>query len=364
MALSPETAAANQVSPAVRLTPNPRRVLVKEVNWLGDVVMSLPALRAVRRAFPDAALALLVKHELASFFDGSQWIDSIIPYSVGRGRQGLADRRRIIAQIRAGRFDLAVLFPNSFAAAFWAVLGRVPRRAGFVRDARGLLLTHKTALVRTLRKQHQVHDYLYMLRQTLGINGNPADCVPDVHPPHRVSMQSWLLRHRSRPRGRLIALGVAAAYGPAKEWPAAHYAKLIDQLAERYSAECVLIGAAAERATCERVATASRNGALVAAGETTVGQMIALLSLCDGFAGNDSGAMHVAAALGLPTVGIFGSTDAGRTGPLGAKTIVVSHELECSPCLQRTCRFGHYNCLTQITSDEVLHSLCALGALE
>jgi heptosyltransferase-2 len=105
---------------AVGIGPPPQRVLVKEVNWLGDVVMSLPALRAVRCAFPQARLALLVKQELASFFDGSVWIDEVVPYAVARGRRGLADRRRIIARIRAGRFDLAILFPSSFSAAFCA----------------------------------------------------------------------------------------------------------------------------------------------------------------------------------------------------------------------------------------------------
>lgn len=358
-----ELAGSRPPRTSATLTPLPERVLVKEVNWLGDVVMSLPALRAVRRAFPQATLALLVKRELASFFDASQWLDKVIPYAVARGRQGLADRRRIIAQIRAGRFDLAVLFPNSFAAALWTVLGRVPRRAGFVRDARGLLLTHKTAPVRTLHEQHQVHDYLYMLRHTLGIEGNAADYIPDVHEPHRATMRSWLAPRRRRPQGRLIALAVAAAYGPSKEWPVQNYATLIDALAARYGAECVLVGAPGERATCEQVAAASRQGAIVAAGDTTVGQAVALLSLCDGFAGNDSGSMHVAAALGIPTVGIFGSTNPRRTGPLGPRARVLYRQIECSPCLQRTCRFGHYNCLTEITADEVSDALHAVGAL-
>ncbi len=344
--------------------PPPQRVLVKEVNWLGDLVMSLPALKAVRRAWPQAQLALLVKRELASFFDGSQWVDEVIPYVVTRGLQGLADRRSIVAQIRSRRFDLAILFPKSFEAAFWAALARVPRRAGLAADGRGLLLTHKTGLAADSAEAHQVHQYLHLLRQTLGIDGNADDCAPDIHEPHRARMRAWLESHRQRPQARLIALAPGAAFGPAKEWPAAHYAALIDLLALRDNTECVLVGSAGERHKCEEVVAASGQGARIAAGETNVGELMALLSLCDGFAGNDSGSMHIAGAIGIPTVGLYGSTNPERTGPLGPKTKVLYHRIECSPCLQRKCRFGHYDCLTRIAAEEVAQALHELGVFE
>ena len=125
------------------LDPPPERILVKEVNWLGDIVMSLPALRAIRRAWPRAHLAVLIKKELASFFDGARWIDEVIPYSVGRGLSGFFDRRRIVGEIRSRRFDLGVLFPNSFESALWITMAGIRRRAGFVADARGAMLTLK-----------------------------------------------------------------------------------------------------------------------------------------------------------------------------------------------------------------------------
>ncbi|MFN8641464.1 MAG: lipopolysaccharide heptosyltransferase II [Candidatus Binatia bacterium] len=292
--------------------PPPTRVLVKEVNWLGDLVMTMPALRAVRRAFPHAAIAVLVKQELASFFDGTRWIDEVIGYRVRRGLRGLADRRRVVASIRRGGFDLAILFPRSFEAALWATLARVPRRAGYVDDGRRRLLTHQAWRDAALFQQHQVQDYLQLLRATLNIAGDARDCALDVEPRHRASMDAWLAARRRR-RGPLLALAPAAAYGPAKEWPAARWAALADRLAERHGAECVLLGAAGERARCEAIAAATRQGALVAAGETNVGQMLALLARCAGFAGNDSGAAHVAGALGLPTVALFGPPT--RTAP-------------------------------------------------
>lgn len=338
------------------------RIVVKEVNWLGDVVMSLPALRAVRRAYPSAHLAVLVKQELASFFDGSAWVDEVIPYRIAAGVRGLADRGRVVRMLRAGHYDLAVLLPRSFEAAFWVWLARVPRRAGFSTDGRSVLLTDRTPFAPALQAQHQMHDYLHQLQGTLGIVGSANEYTPDVHEPHRATMREWLATRRQRPQSALIALAVAAAYGPAKEWPAERYAALIDVLAERHGAECVLVGAPSERGKGEQVVAASRHGALIAAGETSVGQAIALLALCNGFAGNDSGAMHVAGALGIPTVGLYGSTRPERTSPLGPKTRVLYHQIDCSPCMARTCRFGHYDCLRRIAADEVAAALAALGA--
>ena len=343
---------------------NPQRVLVKEVNWLGDVVMSLPALHAVRAAYPKAHLSILIKKELASFFDGARWIDEVIPYRLRKGiLNGFSDRRGIIKDLKQRRFDLAILFPNSFDAAIWPLMARIPHRAGYARDARGLLLSHRTRPTPEILEVHQTHYYLHMLRQTLGIEGAPSKFVPDVSDSSRQKMQEFLMRRRKRPERPLIGLAVAAAFGPAKEWPAESYARLIDLLEKRHGAECVLVGAPGERPKSENVISKCSAGAVLAAGETSVGEALALLSLCAGFAGNDSGSMHVAGALGKPTVGIFGSTRADRTGPLGSCTKVLYKPIECSPCLQPTCRFGHYNCLKMIEPEEVVEALQNLGAL-
>jgi heptosyltransferase-2 len=348
--------------PAVMLEPPPARILVKEVNWLGDVVMSLPALQAIRRAYPDAHLAVLIKKELASFFDGARWIDEVIPYSVGRGLSGFFDRRRIVGEIRSRRFDLGVLFPNSFESALWLTMAGIRRRAGFVADARGAMLTLKAAPPPEAVTGHQVNYWLAMVRATGVAVGTANDFALDVHGPHRERMREWLAANRKRPARRVFAIAPAAAYGPAKEWPADSYAALIELLAQHENAEVVLVGSPSERAKCEEVAAASKAGAMIAAGHTNIGELIALLSLCDGFIGNDSGCMHIAGALGLPTLAIFGSTNPNRTGPLGPKTRVIYRKLECSPCLARTCRFGHYNCLTQIEAAEIADAIVALSA--
>ena len=335
----------------------PRRILVKEVNWLGDLVMSLPALRAVRRAWPNAYLAVLVKKELASFFDGAAWLDEVIPYSIGRGLSGFMDRRRIVGEIRTRKFDLGVLFPNSFESALWLAMAGIKRRAGFVGDARSALLTLKASPPPEALSRHQVNYWLAMLRKTGVAEGDVNDFAIDVAEPHRERMRQFLAANRRRAGSPIFAIAPAAAYGPAKEWPAERYGALIDLLASRDDAEVVLVGAPSERAKCEEVASSSKSGAIVAAGSTNIGELVALLSLCDGFIGNDSGCAHIAGALGIPTVAIFGSTNPERTGPLGAKTRVIYRKLECSPCLARTCRFGHYNCLNQIEAAELVEAI-------
>jgi heptosyltransferase-2 len=345
---------------ASRVVPAPRRILIKAVNWLGDVVITLPAMRVVRRAFPDAHLAVLIKRELASFFDGDHLLDEVIPYSVARGLGGLNDRLKIVGELRSRHFDLAVLMPNSFESALWVTGAGIPRRAGYALDARGAMLTHKAAPPRDALEGHQSRYWMAMIRETLGIEGDANDLAISPAPWHVATMREWLGTHRSRVNAPLIAIAPAAAYGPAKEWPAKKFAAVIDALADRLGAECVLVGAPSERAKCEEVASMASSGAIVSAGETSVGELIALLSISSGFVGNDSGCMHVAGALGIPTVAIFGSTNPLRTGPGGARSRVIRHPLECSPCLARTCRFGHYQCLNQIEPQEALEALSAL----
>jgi heptosyltransferase-2 len=344
------------------LAPEPSRVVIKAVNWLGDLVMSLPAMRAVRRAFASAHLAVLVRKELAGFFEGADWLDEVLPYSPGSGLAGFGARRRIIAELRLRGYDLAVVMPNSFESAFWVAAAGITRRAGYIADLRGPMLTHKAAPPADALDGHQVHYWLAMVRETLGIQGDPNDFAIRPAPARVERMAAWLAERRKRPGAPLVALAPAAAYGPAKEWPAGRFAALVDLLESEFGAEAVLVGAPSERARCEQVAGMSRAGAIVAAGETDVAELVAVLSLARAFAGNDSGAMHIAGALGTPTVAIFGSTNPNRTGPLGPRTRVIWHRLECSPCLARTCRFGHYNCLVQVQPDEVIESLRALGA--
>lgn len=340
---------------------NPSRILVHEVNWLGDLVMTLSVLATLRRAFPTARLSVLIDDRLAAFFDGGGVVDEVIP--LHRSDKGFAPLQalRVAEQLRAHRFDLAVVLPNSFVSALRVALAGIPIRAGFARDYRGWMLTHRATPDAQLMKRHQVHYWLEMLKGTLGVDADPTQIAPEVAPRHLTRMREWLAARRNG-RSKLVAVAPAAAYGPAKEWPQEHYVQLISSLADR-DAQAVLVGGPGDAARCDAIAAAASRGAIIAAGRTDIGELMALLSLCDAFVGNDSGAAHLASALGIPTVAIFGSTNPARTGPLGPRTAIIYKAIECSPCLARTCRFGHYRCLRDITPPQALTALENLGAL-
>jgi heptosyltransferase-2 len=335
-------------------------VLVHEVGWLGDLAMSLPALRAVRRGFPSSHFAVLLRHELASLLDGVLWIDEVIPYRHAPGLRGLGERLAVGARLRARGFDLAIVLPGSFESALRVTLAGIPHRIGFATDARQLLLSTPVPWTRELEATHQSERYLTLLQVGLGLACDGAGPKLEIGAPHRGRMQAWLAAHRRRPHASLVAVAPTAAYGPAKEWPLAHHAALIGLLADA-GAEPVLVGSAADRPACASIAAASGADPLVAAGETSVGELAALLAQCDGVVGNDSGVVHVAAAVGAPVVAIFGSTSPARTAPRGAPLRLLQRPIECSPCFARTCRTGDMACVRDITPGEVAAALEDLG---
>jgi heptosyltransferase II len=338
----------------------PRRVLVKAANWLGDVVMSVPALRAIRRAWPRATLAVWIRRELAPLFAASMLFDEVIAYD--HPVRAVDRIRRLLPIVRAVRergFDLGIVLPNRAEPALWLRLAGVRDRIGYAGYRRDALLTRAIPRPTDLPRRHQAHDALELVRAAFTIEGDPADVALEVAPASRERIATRLASRRSG-EAPFVALAPGAAYGPAKEWPAERYAALADRLA-RSGFDVVLVGSALDRPRADAVAAAMRAPAIVAAGETTVDELVALLSLATGFVGNDSGAMHVAGALGVPTVGIFGSTDPRRTAPLGPRTRVLAEPPSCSPCLARTCRFGRAACFDPIDVDAATSALAALG---
>jgi heptosyltransferase II len=293
------------------------RVVVKEVNSLRDLIESLPALRAVRLAFEGAKLSVLVKKELASIFDGMGWVDEVIPYTAAREGRRWGGHRKIVKQIRARRFDLAIIFARNFTPALWVTLARVPRRAGYATDRRGFLLTHKAAPPPADSSGSQINPWLRMISDTLGVApiAHAQHHLLEVDNDNRNKMRAWLTKHGIKRELPLIAIAPFASYGKAREWPPARFAALINWIAIRCQAQCILLSANSDRDRCKTLATEVGPSAIATADDTSIGELTALLSLCDGFVGNDTGVMHLAAAIGLPTVGILGSTNPARFGP-------------------------------------------------
>jgi heptosyltransferase II len=329
------------------------KVLVRAPNWLGDAVMSLPALRAVRARFPGALIAVAARPSVAGFYARETAADRVITCPAARGWRARSD---FAAALRPERFDTAVLFPNSFDAALTVWLARVPERIGYARDGRSLLLTRAVPAPETGETpRHERFYYLELLRRAGLIDRYPpADAIRLAGIPQA---RATGLRHVESLglEPPVIGISPGAAYGTAKRWLPERFAEAAVAVARTHHASVLVFGSPGEKPLCAAVAEQVRKAGVEArnaAGATTLAEFIDLAASCRLFLTTDSGAMHVASAAGVPTVTVFGATDETGTGPTGALARVVREHAECAPCLLRECPIDH-RCMTRVTAERV-----------
>ena len=313
-------------------------------NWLGDCVMALPVLRAIRRARPGDGLTVLARRGAAALFRAEGSADAVLE------RSGLlGDARRL----RAGRFAEAWLLPNSLRSAIAPWLAGIPVRIGYDADHRGPLLTH--APRPGSRTEHQLRDYAALLRSR-GIE-------PDFDPPRLPVTAKALDRAASALEAAgvdrdepLALLAPGAAFGWTKRWPPERYGALGDLLISRGHSSAIVIGPGEEHLGAS-VAAAARARLPVLGADLDPLELAALFSCARVVVANDSGPMHIAAAVGTPVVAFFGPTDPGRTAPSGSPAKILDRYVFCSPCFLKECPYGH-ECMKEITVED------ALGAVE
>lgn len=330
-----------------------RKILVREVNWVGDAVLTLPALEALRRRFPRAEIALLGKSWVAGLFEGQAGVDRVLEYRPDGEHAGLTGRWRLAQAVRAEGFDLALILPNSFDAALIPWLAGIPVRVGCRGDGRGGLLTHPLPRRDPGGARHQVHHYL-RLAAALGAVGEGSPCLA-VGAGARQAAAALLRAHGIGVGEPVVALNPGAIYGTAKQWGPARFAAVADRLADEAGVRIALVGSGRERPLLERVAVGMRAPAAVLGGETDLPTLAALLARSRLLLTNDTGAMHVAAAAGGAVLAVFGPTDAEATAPLGPRVRIVRHPVPCSPCLLRECPIDH-RCMEAVTVEEVLQA--------
>ena len=331
------------------------KILVRATNWVGDAIMALPALRAVRQRFAEAKIAIVARPYVADVYRNQENCDQLIPYDPGATHSGISGRERLASELRAQQFDVALLLQNAFDAAWLAWRAKIPERIGYARDGRSLLLTKAVPVPRPGEiPLHEQFYYLELLRRAGWLESfSESSCITlNVPESQRVRAAEFLAdagSHKSVPR---IAIGAGASYGSAKCWPPARFAELADRLQSQYAADVILFGTAAEAAVSNAISTAMRRPPIDLTGKTTIADLPALLSQCHLFIGNDSGAMHVAAAVGLPVVAMFGPTDPHGTAPVTPRCTIVQEKPYCSPCFLRRCPTDH-RCMTAITPGRV-----------
>ena len=303
--------------------------------------MATPFIRVVLEQFPEAQVDLIVRKGLEP-----------LPLPL-RGEIKVFDRKtdsphQFGRRLRSAAYDRFYVLPPSFSSAWMAWNSGVRERIGYPGEGRRLLLTHPIRRRHPLRTQHLVSEYLDLLEQDLALEHHPPRITPET---------AWVDQQLSRISPQLperyTVLAPAAEYGPAKQWPMEHYRSLAQEL----DLPVIVTGLAQDRALGEQIA-ANLPHVRNLCGQSNLAELTAMLHRADLLVCNDSGAMHLGAALGTPTLGLFGSSSPAWTRPIGPQALHLSLEVECSPCFERTCRFGHYNCLQNLTPEKVHATTC------
>lgn len=330
--------------------PVPERILALVPNWLGDVAMCTPALRALRRLYPDAEITAAGRAAACDLLAGLPWLTRLAPFPA---RAGFVDTIRIAYDLRPHARDLAVIFPHSFRAALLASLAGADRRVGYDRDKRATFLTDRVPP----HTENGVIAPIYMAEEYLGLithlggvddgKGLELRADPDV---------TLAVQARLAGSGPIVGIAPGAAFGPSKRWLPERYAAVADRLAEQAGARCVLITGPGEEDTRDAVMDAARTSFIrTDGGKPSIETLKATISQLDLLIGNDSGPRHVAVAFGTPVVCIMGSTSPRYSEGPYEKGRVLRVDVDCGPCQKPVCTTDH-RCMTRITAEQVVEA--------
>lgn len=335
-----------------------KKILVRMPNWVGDLVMATPILTDLRRRYPDDEITVMCHAKLASLLEHDSDVDKIFTFSLPSGWERRKSLRALVEKLRAGRYDVGILLTNSFSSAWWFWRAGIKQRIGFRGNWRTLLLTDPVSCPRNIESQHLVQTYKSLLTP-LGME--PSSSAPRLHllPTELDQARALLKRLGVTPGMTVVGINPGAAFGSAKCWLPSRFAAVTRRLLEDPRIAVVFFGDASQVPLVKGICNEAGERALNLAGTTSLRQLAALIRLCDLLLTNDSGPMHLGAALGTPLVALFGSTNEVKTGPYGQGEHVIHKHVECSPCYLRTCPVD-FRCMERITSDEVYQRLQAL----
>lgn len=314
--------------------------------------MSIPALQALRHAHPNAHIAILARPWVAGLYGREPFCDQLISYDAPKGWSGLGRKFSIARKLRESDFDCAVLLQNAFEAAAFVWAARIPHRIGYKRDGRRFLLTVPVQAPRAGEiPKHQRFYYLELLRRAGLIENYSTDTPIALTGAPAAAESGRRFLSALAINGPVLAVAPGAAYGGAKRWPAERFAGAAVDVSVRCGFHVVVVGTKNESAIGTSVARDVQSRGVPVTnlvGRTTLAELIDVLAASQALITNDSGPMHLASALGVPTVAVFGATDHLATGPAGASVSIVRVPVDCSPCLLRECPIDH-RCMTAIT---------------
>jgi heptosyltransferase-2 len=330
---------------------NISRILIRSANWVGDAIMSTPAIRAIRKNFPAAHIGILAKPWVSPLYENNPDIDEILIYDAAGRHKGLMGKWRLSNDLKAFQFDLAILLQNAFEAALLAFLAKIPNRMGYAADGRSALLTHRIHRPHDYKRIHQIDYYLGILKRA-GFETFGREQTLIISETERKNAEAILNFYGADNKELLIGINPGAAYGTAKRWFPDRYAELCRRIEEQVDAKFIVFGGPGEESLGEHICDQVGKNCINLCGKTNLRQAFALIETCRLFITNDSGLMHAAAALNIPQLAIFGSTNYTTTSPAGDKSTIIRIPTPCSPCLKPDCPTDH-RCMTAVTVDMV-----------
>ncbi len=330
-----------------------RRLLIRSTNWIGDAIMTTPAVRAIRKNFFNARISILAKPWVAPVFEHSPRVDEIIVYDAKGRHKGIRGIARLSRELKPMGFDAAILLQNAIEAAIIPFLAGIKTRIGFDTDARRLLLTHPVSCTKKIKSIHQTGYYLEMLKGA-GLFDDTGKLELFLGETDRNAAEKILKKNGILPVEQVVGINPSATFGPAKQWFPEKYAALADKMIETLGVKIIIFGGPLDRDLGKSIVGMMRNRAVDLCGRTRLGVAMALIDRCRAFVTNDSGLMHVAAALDTPLVAVFGSTNHKTTSPWSEKSRIVRVPVECSPCMKMVCPLGHMQCMKKVSVDMVL----------
>jgi heptosyltransferase-2 len=333
-------------------TEDIRNLLIRSTNWIGDAVMTTPAIRAIRKRFPNAHISILAKPWVVPVFENSEHIDRLLIYDDKGRYKGIFGKFRLARDLKKYHFDASILLQNAFEAALITFFAGIPSRIGYNTDVRQFLLTHAVSCTNEIKKKHQTDYYLDIIRG-IGMEADNRELYLRLNQKDRFRAEKILLEQHLSPDDKIVGINPGATYGPAKQWPFDRFARLADRIQAFTEGRVVIFGGPKDGNIGESISQRMRRRPIDLSGKTNLGEAMALIEKCRLFITNDSGLMHVAAALDVPLVAVFGSTNPITTGPMGRNSRIVQVPLECSPCLRPECPEGHLNCMNRISVDMV-----------
>ncbi len=323
------------------------KIIVRSPNWIGDAVLCLSSIAYIKEKIPQAHIAILAKNWVKDIFLNHPAVDEII--SLDKSKTAL------IREIKKRNFYTGVLFTNSFSSAFLFFIAGVKKRIGYKTDLRSIFLTDGFTLPKNLEKLHQRDYYFEIAKKIIPENGTPKNPILYLTEKETERAHSILKDFDISGGTKIIGIFPGASYGPAKMWGVDKFKLLAKEITKNKNANVLVFGGNKEKELANKIQNKT-DSIINLCGKTTVRELMALIKRCNVFITNDTGPMHIASALNVPIIAIFGPTNPDRTSPLGASAII-KKEVNCAPCKHRICPLKNHECMEKVSVEEVLKAV-------